>query len=238
MGSSAEVGKLRPPGPHPPVGPFYLALGLPAGEASPWPLPHSLSSPCCQRSGRHGWLWPGGKAASPAALSELCEELAQLEPEFILKVSLYTRQELNIRGTANFLLALAARLPPCRPHLRRYLCATLQLPSDWIQVVALFQSLAGAGRPLAPLPRCLRAGLADKFQQFDAYQLAKYNSRKSRGKARGRPWPRQPRRELRSPALGADHMEPGKSPTQLPWLEPRSGARPGPCSLTRARGPD
>ncbi|TFJ99854.1 vimentin-type intermediate filament-associated coiled-coil protein [Platysternon megacephalum] len=109
-------------------------------------------------------------------LVELCEELAQLEPEFILKVALYTRQELNIRGTANFLLALAAWLPPCRPHLRRYLCATLQLPSDWTQVVALFQSLAGAGRPLAPLPRCLRTGLADKFQQFDAYQLAKYPS--------------------------------------------------------------
>ncbi|XP_030395381.1 telomerase protein component 1 isoform X2 [Gopherus evgoodei] len=161
--------------------------------------------------------------ATRGRLVELCEELAQLEPEFILKVSLYTRQELNIRGTANFLLALAARLPPCRLHLRRYLCATLQLPSDWIQVVALFQSLAGAGRPLAPLPRCLRAGLADKFQQFDAYQLAKYNSRKSRGKARGRPRPRQPRRELRSPALGAEHCQPslppGAAPQRpLPWM--------------------
>uniref|UniRef100_A0A674IMT5 Telomerase associated protein 1 n=1 Tax=Terrapene triunguis TaxID=2587831 RepID=A0A674IMT5_9SAUR len=131
-------------------------------------------------------------------LVELCEELAHLEPEFILKVALYTRQELNIRATANFLLALAAWLPPCRPHLRRYLCASLQLPSDWTQVVALFQSLAGTRRPLAPLPRCLRTGLADKFKQFDAYQLAKYNSCKSRGKARGHPRSRQPGRELRN----------------------------------------
>uniref|UniRef100_A0A8C3SL00 TROVE domain-containing protein n=1 Tax=Chelydra serpentina TaxID=8475 RepID=A0A8C3SL00_CHESE len=155
-------------------------------------------------------------------LVELCEELAQLEPEFILKVALYTRQELNIRATANFLLALAARLPPCRPHLRRYLCATLQLPSDWIQVVALFQSLAGAQRPLGPLPRCLRTGLADKFQQFDAYQLAKYNTRKSRGKARGRPRPRQPGREARSPALGPQPCQPIPPPgvlrqRPLPW---------------------
>ncbi|XP_039355049.1 telomerase protein component 1 isoform X3 [Mauremys reevesii] len=160
--------------------------------------------------------------ATRGRLVELCEELAQLEPEFILKVALYTRQELNIRGTANFLLALAARLPPCRPHLHRYVCATLQLPSDWIQVVALFQSLAEAGRPLAPLPRCLRAGLADKFQQFDAYQLAKYNSHKSRGKARGRPRPRQPGRELRSPALEPQHCQPilppGAAPQKpLPW---------------------
>ncbi|XP_074974999.1 telomerase protein component 1 isoform X6 [Caretta caretta] len=155
-------------------------------------------------------------------LVDLCEELAQLEPEFILKVALYTRQELNIRGTANFLLALAARLPPCRPHLRRYVCATLQLPSDWTQVVTLFQSLAGAGRPLAPLPRCLRTGLADKFQQFDAYQLAKYNSRKSRGKARGRPRPRQLGREPRSPSLRPQPCQPilppGVPPQKpLPW---------------------
>ncbi|CAM5153517.1 unnamed protein product [Eretmochelys imbricata] len=156
-------------------------------------------------------------------LVELCEELAQLEPEFILKVALYTRQELNIRGTANFLLALAARLPPCRPHLRRYVCATLQLPSDWTQVVTLFQSLAGAGRRLAPLPRCLRTGLADKFQQFNAYQLAKYNSRKSRGKARGRPRPRQLGREPRSPSLRPQPCQPilppGVPPQKpLPWM--------------------
>nr|XP_042710923.1 telomerase protein component 1 [Chrysemys picta bellii] len=155
-------------------------------------------------------------------LVELCEELAHLEPEFILKVALYTRQELNIRATANFLLALAAWLPPCRPHLRRYLCTSLQLPSDWTQVVALFQSLAGAGRPLAPLPRCLRTGLADKFQQFDAYQLAKYNSRKSRGKARGRPRSRQPGRELRSPVLRPQCCQPilppgAASQRPLPW---------------------
>ncbi|XP_062994042.1 telomerase protein component 1 isoform X2 [Elgaria multicarinata webbii] len=125
-------------------------------------------------------------------LVQVCESLAEHEPEFILKVALYTRQELNIRSTANFLLALSSRLLPCRPHLRRYFCHAMQLPSDWMEVARLHQSLAGEGDALAPMPSCLRAAMADKFRQFDAYQLAKYNTRKSRGKKRHRPKNKQP----------------------------------------------
>ncbi|XP_066483000.1 telomerase protein component 1 isoform X2 [Tiliqua scincoides] len=115
-------------------------------------------------------------------LEEVCKNLAEREPEFILKVALYTRQELNIRSTANFLLVLSSRLLPCRPYLRRYFCHTVRLPSDWLEVAKLHQSLAGEGEALAPMPSCLRAAMTDKFKQFDAYQLAKYNTRKSRGK--------------------------------------------------------
>uniref|UniRef100_A0A8C6XEC4 TROVE domain-containing protein n=1 Tax=Naja naja TaxID=35670 RepID=A0A8C6XEC4_NAJNA len=103
------------------------------------------------------------------------------------QVALYARQELNIRSTANFLLALASYLQPCRSHVRRYFCHAVQLPSDWMQVAKLYQSLAGEEGTLAPMPSCLRAGMADKFRQFDAYQLAKYNTRKSRGKQRHKP---------------------------------------------------
>ncbi|KAL8176473.1 UNVERIFIED_CONTAM: hypothetical protein K2H54_035247 [Gekko kuhli] len=115
------------------------------------------------------------------ALERVCEKLAEREPEFILKAALYARQELNIRSTANFLLVLSSRLLPCRPHLRRYFSHTIQLPSDWMEVARLYQSLAETDN-LAPLPSCLRAAMADKFRQFDAYQLAKYNTQKSRGK--------------------------------------------------------
>ncbi|XP_044131083.1 telomerase protein component 1-like [Bufo gargarizans] len=117
-----------------------------------------------------------------ASIKDLCEDIAQFDPEFILKVALYTRQELNIRTTANFLLALSALFPSCRPHLRRYLCSSVQLPSDWMDVPRMYQSLAGKGDKLAPLPSCLRRALTLKFQQFSEYQLAKYNTRKQRGK--------------------------------------------------------
>uniref|UniRef100_G1RIT5 Telomerase protein component 1 n=1 Tax=Nomascus leucogenys TaxID=61853 RepID=G1RIT5_NOMLE len=131
-----------------------------------------------------------------AAIFEICRDLALLEPEFILKASLYARQQLNVRNVANKILAIAAFLPACRPHLRRYFCAIVQLPSDWIQVAELYQSLAeGDKNKLVPLPACLRTAMTDKFAQFDEYQLAKYNPRKHRAKRRPRRPPCSPRME-------------------------------------------
>ncbi|KAK2498922.1 hypothetical protein MC885_003950 [Smutsia gigantea] len=124
--------------------------------------------------------------STQAFLLKVCSELAPLEPEFIFK-------RLNLRDLANRLLAIAAFLPVCRPHLRRYFCAIVQLPSDWIRVAELYQSLAeGEESRLAPLPACLCAAMTDKFAQFDEYQLAKYNPRKHRAKRRPRRPPRLP----------------------------------------------
>ncbi|XP_066579082.1 telomerase protein component 1-like [Amia ocellicauda] len=100
------------------------------------------------------------------------------------QVAVYTRQELNIRITANFLLALSARLPEAKPHLRRYYCAAIQLPSDWIEVVRLYSTCFGGN-----LPSCLKKAMADKFKQFSEYQLAKYNTCKQRCK-HSRPKPK------------------------------------------------
>lgn len=56
-------------------------------------------------------------------------------------MAVYTRQELNIRITANFLLALAAHMPATKPHLRRYFCAAIQLPSDWLEVIRIYSTV-------------------------------------------------------------------------------------------------
>ncbi|XP_051032731.1 telomerase protein component 1 [Phodopus roborovskii] len=131
-----------------------------------------------------------------ASILEVCRELAPLEPEFILKASLYARQQLNIREVANTVLAVAAFLPACRPHVRRYYSAIVRLPSDWIQVAEFYQSLAeGDDKKLVPLPACLRAAMTDKFAQFDEYQLAKYNPRKHRFKKCSRKPPRPQKTE-------------------------------------------
>ncbi|XP_056599066.1 telomerase protein component 1 isoform X2 [Triplophysa dalaica] len=104
-------------------------------------------------------------------------EISSSDPEFLLKVAVYTRQELNIRVTANFLLALAAHLPASKPHVRRYFCAAVQLPSDWLEVIRIYNTCFSKS-----LPSCLKKALADKFKQFSEYQLAKYNTRRHRCK--------------------------------------------------------
>ncbi|KAM7405298.1 hypothetical protein PAMP_012571 [Pampus punctatissimus] len=106
-------------------------------------------------------------------IKNLAKDISVIDPQFLLKVAVYTRQELNIRITANFLLALAANLPTTKPHVRRYFCAAVQLPSDWLEVVRIYSTCFSRS-----LPMCLKKAMADKFKQFSEYQLAKYNTRK------------------------------------------------------------
>lgn len=115
-------------------------------------------------------------------------------------MAIYTRQQLNIRITANFLLALAASQPSTKPHVRRYFCAAVQLPSDWLEVVRIYSTVSTCC-PFSfftsvwfltlcvclqcfstSLPMCLKKAMVDKFKEFSEYQLAKYNTRKHRCK--------------------------------------------------------
>jgi telomerase protein component 1 len=102
----------------------------------------------------------------------------KMDPEFILKLAVYTRQHLNIRATANFLLAVAAMNNHARGYLKLYIGDAVRLPSDWIEVAQLSVSLYDGKRTFGSLPSALRKALAFKFGDFDEYQLAKYNKAK------------------------------------------------------------
>jgi len=105
----------------------------------------------------------------------LVQEVAKGDPEFILKMALYVRDDLNIRTTANFLLALAANIEACTPFLKKYFRATIKLPSDWLAVASMYQKLPDRALQGRALPTALRKAMQHKFSDFDAYQLAKYN---------------------------------------------------------------
>ena len=122
------------------------------------------------------------KHPSFKALAEQGERIAKYDAEFILKVALYTRCNLNIRTTANFLLALASNLHSCRPHLRKYFPRAILLPSDWIEVAEVYQAFHDKSLNFGSLPTALRKAMMDRFPGFDAYQLAKYNKESSRKK--------------------------------------------------------
>jgi telomerase protein component 1 len=111
-----------------------------------------------------------------------CIRISIADPAFIPKLAIYVRDELGIRTTACYLLALAAALPACQPHLRRFFAAAVNLPSDWLDVAAQYMALPpalrGALTGLA-LPACLRKALVDKFGDFDSYQLGKYNKERT-----------------------------------------------------------
>lgn len=112
-------------------------------------------------------------------ISTLVYRVAEKDPEFILKIALYVRDDLNIRSTANYMLALAANIPECGPFFKKYFHKAVRLPSDWLDVAALYQLLPDRNLKGRALPTALRKAMASKFIQFDAYQLAKYNKQNS-----------------------------------------------------------
>ena len=132
-------------------------------------------------------------------LLALAERMLEVDPEFILKIALYSRQHLNIRTTSNFLLALAASFPASRSHLWMYFGDAVRLPSDWLEVAELVTSLHNVSRAtralhFGSLPTALRKAMAAKFSDFDEYQLAKYNKG-------GKPKQQQQKQKLQHPAL-------------------------------------
>eukprot|EP00761_Pharyngomonas_kirbyi_P012464 gb/GECH01012491.1/.p1 GENE.gb/GECH01012491.1/~~gb/GECH01012491.1/.p1 ORF type:complete len:786 (+),score=240.94 gb/GECH01012491.1/:1-2358(+) len=103
--------------------------------------------------------------------------------EFLLKLAVYVRQELYIRSTANYLMALAANFTQCHEMYRKYFSHAVRLPNDVLEIVELYwglpeKYLSGA----MSLPAALRKSIMDKFSQFDEYQLAKYSKKNTKKK--------------------------------------------------------
>jgi telomerase protein component 1 len=112
-------------------------------------------------------------------IEESVAQVVTFDPEFILKLALYTRDDLGIRLTANFLLALAAFHPQCRTFLLKYFNASTRLPSDWMEVGELFRTFETGSKKNPSFPAALRKAMVAKFPEFDVYQLGKYNKDKS-----------------------------------------------------------
>ena len=115
----------------------------------------------------------------------LCAVVHHGDPEFLLKLATHVRQVLNIRSTANFILAVATSQCACHPYLQKYFMASTRLPSDLVEVCELYQLLPesifspGMSRRV---PAALRKAIGQKFSTFSEFQLAKYNKKARRPK--------------------------------------------------------
>lgn len=122
---------------------------------------------------------PSVTNASFVRITTLCKRIAFYDPEFVLKLALYVRDDLNIRSTANYLIAMASNIKECQPYVRKYFKASIRLPSDWLEVAAFFLALPDKTLKGSALPTCLRKAMIEKFPDFDAYQLGKYNKERT-----------------------------------------------------------
>lgn len=108
------------------------------------------------------------------------EAVAKTNPEFILKLASYTRNEMYLRTISVYLLVKAANMPETKQFVRQYTPYVLRRADEIYEALAChIQVFSDREYPKTKggykIPNSLKKGIADTFKNFDEYQFAKYN---------------------------------------------------------------
>lgn len=108
------------------------------------------------------------------------EKVAKIDPEFILQLAVYCREQLHLRSVPLMLIAEFANNVNCVgkvPNARRYVSRCIQRADELTELIAYqFSRNDIIPRSKTKLPMLIRFGVKDAFPGFDAYQLAKYDN--------------------------------------------------------------
>ena len=102
---------------------------------------------------------------------ERFEDCAQANPEFVLKLAYYAREEMYLRQIPQLLLVFAANHEETKPYVRDYAEGVMQRADEPLEVLAMQVKLFGKS-----IPHPLQKGIEDALHNFDEYQYAKYDS--------------------------------------------------------------
>jgi len=106
-------------------------------------------------------------------LNKIRELVTTIEDkEFIAKAALYARNEFGMRSTSHVLAGELANTNATSgtPWGRDFYNAIIRRVDDMMEIIGYYLE-RNQGKPL---PNALKAGFAEAFKRFDAYQLAKY----------------------------------------------------------------
>lgn len=100
---------------------------------------------------------------------EAFEDVAETNPEFVLKMAKYARQEENLRQVPQLLLVLAANDERTQPFVRDYATSIMSRADEPLDVLALHVSRNGTS-----IPNCLQKSIEDAMHQWNEWQYAKW----------------------------------------------------------------
>ena len=103
-------------------------------------------------------------------------------PENLLCIAKWARQEMNMRLFPQLLVAVASKYirgdDKSSNPVSRYIPAVCSRPDDLLQLLAVYNCLFGTweeGYPRARIPGCLQRGMAFALMTYSSYSLIKYN---------------------------------------------------------------
>lgn len=99
---------------------------------------------------------------------QLAKELCGICPEFVSNLAVYARKEFHMRSVSHVLTAVIAR--EASEFTRRTVREVVIRPDDITEIMACYAGMYGK-----PFPNALKREIAEVMQNFDEYQIAKYN---------------------------------------------------------------
>ncbi len=102
------------------------------------------------------------------------DDLADENPEFVLKLANFARHEMYLRDIPIVLLVEAAHDERTQPYVREYAPAIISRADELATALAYHNRLAG--ERCSP-PQALKKGLRDALFNFNAYKLTKWQQR-------------------------------------------------------------
>lgn len=103
--------------------------------------------------------------------------IGKVNPEFVAKLAVYTREQMHLRSVPMVLLAELSKVHSGDSLVRRTTERVIQRADEITELLAYYQlaNSRSGDKKLNKLSKQLQKGVSEAFNKFDEYQFAKYN---------------------------------------------------------------
>ncbi|MFN8398253.1 MAG: TROVE domain-containing protein [Bacteroidia bacterium] len=110
-------------------------------------------------------------------LNRIRECIRKVDPEFVARLAVYAREQMNLRAMPLVLVVELARVHRGDDLVSRTIQRVVQRADEMAEVLAYFQAAESRSgtKKLNRLPKQIQKGLAAALNKFDEYQFAKYD---------------------------------------------------------------
>ena len=111
-------------------------------------------------------------------MERIASLIRQVDPEFVAKLAVYTRTQMNLRSIPLFLIVELAKIHNGDSLVKRTIEKCVLRADEIMELLMCYQlrnSDDKSIKKLGKLSRQVQEGLKSAFNRFDEYQFAKYN---------------------------------------------------------------